>query len=299
MEAPNYKCHFCNECLGTGCINELPGMGGVNNNENFQLNCLAWKKYHLDTDSFLPFHEIQQKLRLAPITGAKENIGYYSEEKFYEDFLKAAYNASLKLSIGDGYPQEKFLYGIKALQKLSEDYKTPIKAAVFLKPWENSKIFEEIEICSSFAEFIGIDIDAVDIITMKSCTSLERKTTEQLKAIQKKLTVPFVIKGIFSEQDIELVKEVKPEIVVISNHGGRVPRKNGSTADFLNHYGKTLAKYCQKIWVDGGIRTQRDIQAAIKLGAEEILLGRTCISAFCKDTEKGISQYVKSLSTSN
>ena len=45
MEAPNYKCHFCNECLGTGCINELPGMGGVNNNENFQLNCLAWKKY--------------------------------------------------------------------------------------------------------------------------------------------------------------------------------------------------------------------------------------------------------------
>ena len=30
-------------------------------------------------------------------------------------------------------------------------------------------------------------LDAVDIITMKSCTSLERKTTEQLKAIQKNM----------------------------------------------------------------------------------------------------------------
>ena len=35
----NFKCHFCPSCDGYGCIGELPGMGGFNENINFQKNC--------------------------------------------------------------------------------------------------------------------------------------------------------------------------------------------------------------------------------------------------------------------
>ena len=40
----NFKCHFCLECDGYGCIGELPGMGGFNDNINFQKNCEGWNE---------------------------------------------------------------------------------------------------------------------------------------------------------------------------------------------------------------------------------------------------------------
>ncbi|MCR4953655.1 MAG: hypothetical protein K6A43_06215, partial [Treponema sp.] len=36
------KCQRCEVCLGLGCIGELPGLGGVFQNQNFQLNCEGW-----------------------------------------------------------------------------------------------------------------------------------------------------------------------------------------------------------------------------------------------------------------
>ena len=37
------KCHRCEVCSGYGCIGELPGLGGVFESKNFQLNCDSWR----------------------------------------------------------------------------------------------------------------------------------------------------------------------------------------------------------------------------------------------------------------
>ena len=83
-------------------------------------------------------------------------------------------------------------------------------------------------------------------------------------------------------EDIELVKELKPDVAFVSNHGGRVENRIGSTAEFLYQYSNELKNYCGEIWVDGGIRTKQDEQVAKFLGASQILLGRPVISALCE-----------------
>ena len=50
METSIFRCHNCKVCLGTGCLNELPGMGGLNNNENFRLNCSSWERLYNEED---------------------------------------------------------------------------------------------------------------------------------------------------------------------------------------------------------------------------------------------------------
>ncbi len=69
-------------CNGQACRSELPGMGGVRNNENFILNVSDWERIRKENsekiDDFLkqpPEFRIP-RIAIAPITGAVENIGY-------------------------------------------------------------------------------------------------------------------------------------------------------------------------------------------------------------------------------
>lgn len=277
-----FKCHFCDNCDGHGCVSELPGMGGAYGNENFIQNCADWDKYS-GTGIDLPL------IRLAPITGAVQNVGYDDEKEFYLDIIKACIKAKVGLSIGDGYPDEKIQFGIDALQKRSA------KGAVFIKPYENKRIFERMEWASDVSEIIGIDIDSYAILTMRNLVNLQKKTASDLLILKKHALKPFAVKGVFRAEDIELVKMVKPDIVVVSNHGGRVETERGSSVDYLSLYGRELRNYTGEIWIDGGIRKKHDLLAAKFLGASEVMIGRPFISAILKDKEDGISIRLKQL----
>lgn len=284
------KCYLCTVCDGRGCVSELPGMGGVFENENFIRNCADWaspelQKYSNDTSLALP------RVRLAPMTGAIQNIGYHDEKEFYNDLIRSCVRSGINLSIGDGYPDEKLKFGIAALKEAGR------KAAVFIKPYENSKIFERIDWAQEVSEIVGVDIDSYAILTMRNLVNLEQKTTKDLLEIKRKAGVPFAIKGVFRPQDIDLVREVKPEIVVVSNHGGRIETDRGSTAFFLQKWGKTLSGLCGEVWVDGGIRTHRDLEVARSLGAVEVMIGRPLAIALLKNKESGIEKRIQELFT--
>ncbi|MBR6216731.1 MAG: alpha-hydroxy-acid oxidizing protein [Spirochaetaceae bacterium] len=286
------KCHFCTECKGTGCISELPGTGGIRKNINFQLNCSDWDIYPRNDVSDEELYKLNPPtIRLAPITGGSENVGYAVEEEFYYDIIEACCRANIALSIGDGCPDVKLKSGIAAVEK------NKAKAAVFIKPYANKKIIERAEWASGIAEIIGIDIDAYNILTMRNLVSLEKKNAGLLSEIKQYvngvLKVPFALKGIFTTQDIELVKAVKPDIVAISNHGGRVDNRTGSTIDFLAEQHKTLEQYCGEIWIDGGIRKKRDIFVASYFGAKQVMIARPLISALCKDGINGVKDYIE------
>lgn len=270
----DYKCHFCPECLGRGCVGQLPGMGGEDSNRNFILNCDEWKK--IPSGNFLNGNAI---LRLAPMTGAEQNIGYDDERQYYFDMMKACAESSTAISIGDGTPDFKLLWGIEAVKSVGK------KAAVFIKPYENKKVFERMEWAEEIAESCGIDIDAFNILTMRNAAHLEKKTVENLREVQRFLAaknIPFVIKGIFTDEDLELVRELKPDVAFVSNHGGRVPSRTGSVAEFLSAHADEIRNSCGEIWVDGGIRTKQDFEKAQSYGVTNILLGRPYVTALCK-----------------
>lgn len=269
-------------------------MGGPNNSQNFLLNCEGWKKIRGQSadESCVTEKASLPRIRLAPITGGVENIGYGDEKQFYFDMINACTQNNILLSIGDGTPDYKLQFGLEALKTYGK------KAAVFIKPYPQKKYFERIEWALPCAEIIGVDIDSYNIVTMRNLVNLEKKTSEQLLEIKNHLAsknIPFAIKGVFTPADIEMIKEVKPDIIYISNHGGRVDQIKGSTAEFLRDNHEVLLANCKELWVDGGIRTKDDMLTASYFGASTVLLGRPLISALCKDKADGIKSLIEKL----
>lgn len=285
----------------------MPGMGGVNRNINFRLNCDGWEVLRKENPllfvNFLekPAGERLAKIGIAPMTGAVENIGFESEELYYKSILEAAYKCGLILCVGDGFPDEKLKFGVNAIKNLCKK-DSSLKAHFFIKPFENQVIFERINSVLPYAASVGIDIDSFNISTMKNLVSLEKKSKQNLLEIKEFLSkkgIKFALKGIFTADDIELVKEVKPDTAYISNHGGRVDTRIGSTAEFLQNHSETLHNYCGSVWVDGGIRSPLDVATAMAFGADTILIGRPFVSSFCKSGEAGLQKKVREFFSAN
>ena len=266
-------------------------MGGVFDGRNFSLNVEGWKKIIPS----IPQEKLQeaaakvvpQKIRLAPITGAEENVGWPDEESFYAPFYAFASSLGIKLGVGDGCPDNKLKAGITAVQALNKTASTPKKAAVFLKPYPQEKLLERAEWAMPVAEYIGVDIDSYNIVTMRNKVHLEKKTAAQLNELRRATKLPLVVKGVFTQESLDLIEELKPEVAYISNHGGRVETDIGSTAEFMLANITRIKKSAAAVWVDGGLRSKEDIAAALALGGEEILLGRPMISSFLESVTKG------------
>lgn len=300
MYKGNLKCHRCLTCDGYGCPGNLPGLGGVFENKNFQLNCEGWENLRKKASSEKKLEQLlslpvkEKNLRCGPVTGSVENIGFANEQDFYLPYLSGAQESGIGLCVGDGYPDEKLDFGLQAVKTIIKNY--PEKnVAFFLKPYPDEKLKVRIEKIKLYADYIGFDIDSYNILTMRNLVNLEKKTTEQLCELRKQFEVPFVIKGIFTDEDIELVRQVKPDVAYISNHGGRVETRIGSTAEFLEQNVRELKKYCSEVWVDGGLRTRKDVQTALFYGADKVIIARPLIRAVFDEGPEGIKKFVKEI----
>ncbi len=281
MTQSNKKCYLCPICNGQACKGQMPGMGGINNSFNFISNYNDLEK--IAASGKIPQEQLNKtpeiSVMLAPITGAIQNCGYHTEKEFYPQLIKAAQNKNALISIGDGAPDEKFLFGLEALRSTGK------KGAAFIKPFPNDKILQRIELCKNDVQIVGIDTDAYAIVTMRNMSKLQKKTTKQLIEIQDRLHqlgIKFAIKGVFTLRDLLIVKKVKPDIALVSNHGGRIKTRKGSTIKFLIKYKNFLKKYAKEIWIDGGFRTPQHYNIAEYYGASCVLVGRPFVSDVLK-----------------
>ena len=280
LSEENFRCKNCKICLGKGCLGELPGMGGVFNNEIFIKNCLAWKEFYTSCSKNVQaeidsIKVLSKNIAIAPVTGAVQNIGFKNEQDFYLPYFYAAKNAGIEICVGDGFPDEKLDFGIEAVKSLET------KAFFFLKPYPNQVLFKRIEKVKEYALAIGMDIDAYNIATMRNQVNLEKKQSCQIKDFSEKSKLPLALKGIFTEEDVALCEKVRPQIAVVSNHGGRVENKIKSSMEFLKEYAPRLKSWCKEVWVDGGIRDSLDVKVALFLGASKVLIARPFIQSLC------------------
>lgn len=213
-------------------------------------------------------------MRLSPIAGGVENVGWYDEKAFYFDLIAACARDGVPVSIGDGTPDEKFYWAVDAVRGAG------IRAAVFIKPYSNERMLERFEAAKDIADYCGVDIDSFNIATMRGKASLERKSESSLLELKHAFNaqgIPFAIKGIFTRESVELALRVRPDVAYISNHGGRVETDSGSTAGVLAAHYRELLSCSSELWVDGGIRTMRDVRLAQSYGARCVLAGRPFI----------------------
>ena len=291
------KCSRCKICNGAACKGTLPGLGGVFEGKNCLLNFEGWEKLRQKAKENGQYEKLLQTqfdsscVRCAPVTGAIENVGCKNEEDFYFPYFKTTVNAGFEICVGDGCPDEKLLFGIEAVKKIrnegidntvNSNGKNDLsdkKAAFFFKPYPDEILKKRADLARPFANYIGIDIDAYNIVTMRNKVHLEKKTAAQLKEFRKYTGLPFVLKGVFTAEDLELVRQLEPDVAFVSNHGGRVETNVGSSAEFLAEHAEELKKHCSESWVDGGIRTKLDVQTAIYYGAKQVAIARPLIRA--------------------
>ncbi len=277
------KCRGCNICNGLGCLGEVPGMGGKGSSSTFINNYKSWNEIEIEGEE-LPL------LGVAPMTGVKQNMGDpFPEAEFHDYIVRGAKKAGILSCIGDGTPDFKLQDGAQALRQNS------VKGVVFIKPYTNDKILERILWVDDVAQVVGVDIDSHKIDTMAGLAKLEKKSISQLLELKSSFKKPFALKGIESLEDLELVKAVKPDIVVVSNHGGRLIDHQQGIAYRLQTLMPLLKDFCGEVWVDGGLRTLSHFKKAKAIGASRVLIGRPFIQATAVLKEEGVPYWLKQL----
>lgn len=278
-------CRGCKACDGRGCRGEVPGMGGKGSSLTFINNFKSWNEIEVDIEGVeLPL------LGVAPMTGVGQNMGnVYPEAVFHNYMVCGAKAAGIMPCIGDGTPDFKLQAGIKAL--IDND----VIGTAFIKPYPNHIILERFKLVEGVVDILGVDIDSYRIPTMEGLVSLEKKNAEQLLELKEQCTKKFIVKGVQSLEDLELMKLVKPDIVVVSNHGGRVFDDGEGIAFRFQEIVSELKKITLEVWVDGGLRTVEHLKKAKALGATRVLIGRPLIQATSVFREEGVPYWLKQL----
>lgn len=101
-----------------------------------------------------------------------------------------------------------------------------------------------------------------------------RLTKERLLEIRAKWKGSLVLKGVASEKDAEIAREVGIDGIIISNHGGRQIDNGESTIHTLERLAEKYNSY-YTVMMDSGIRTGADVAVSLASGAEFTFMGRS------------------------
>jgi isopentenyl diphosphate isomerase/L-lactate dehydrogenase-like FMN-dependent dehydrogenase len=101
--------------------------------------------------------------------------------------------------------------------------------------------------------------------------------------------LPFVLKGLLTEQDARIAVEHGVDAIVVSNHGARQLDRVAAPVDVLERIVAAVGGSTE-IWVDGGVRRGLDIAIALALGARGVLIGRPIFWALATDGERGVAR---------
>jgi isopentenyl diphosphate isomerase/L-lactate dehydrogenase-like FMN-dependent dehydrogenase len=115
---------------------------------------------------------------------------------------------------------------------------------------------------------------------------LDWKEVERIAATTR---LPLVLKGILHPEDARLAVESGAAAVAVSNHGGRQLDGAIPTALALPAIADAVAGRIE-VYVDGGVRSARDVLRALALGARAVMIGRPYVWALAIAGEAGVEE---------
>jgi 4-hydroxymandelate oxidase len=248
------------------------GMGGIGKGLTFAANVEALDRLKMKTRLITPHFEPDTKASFAgkevafPIfctsmSGVKISMGGgLSELDFARALIQGAKQAGTLSFIGDGAETFEDRPGLQAIQEVGG------WGVQIFKPREQKVVLNLIQ-------------DGAGSVPMAmKGQPVYRKSIAELRELVQSTSLPFIIKGITSEEDAHAALETGCKVVSISNHGGRTLDSMRGVADVLPRLVRIL-KGKVTITADGGVRTGFDVLKLLGLGANFVMVGREMIRA--------------------
>lgn len=188
--------------------------------------------------------------------------------------------------------------GIGSGQELQAIIDTGVKAIKIVKPYKDKDlIFAKL----AEAEKVGAIAVGMDVIFGfggKIGDSLIRselfapKSLADIRSFVQATKLPFILKGILSEQDAYKALEAGAAAIVVSHHGGNSIDYAVPPLKILPRIAKMIGGAIP-IFVDSGIVRGTDVFKALALGADGVLIGRTAVAGLAAGGAEGVQKVIE------
>ncbi len=219
------------------------------------------------------------------MTAALSGLGAICSNPMVE-MAKGAKNANAVMWVGIGTGEE-----------LEAIIGTGAKTIKIVKPYKDKElVFEKIAEAERLGAFaVGMDISF--FFGGKKEDSLIRpelmgpKTLDEIKSFVQATKLPFILKGVLSEQDARKGLQAGAAAIVVSHHGGAVLDYAVPPLKILPRIAKVISGEIP-IFVDSGIVRGTDVFKALALGASGVLVGRTAMAGLAVGAAEGVQKLI-------
>ena len=176
---------------------------------------------------------------------------------------------------------------------------TGAKTVRIVKPYlDNEKVRDQMKYTEDAGAFaIGMDIDHIfgntglDVVVGEV---MGEQTSDMMRSYIESTKLPFVVKGVLSEEEAVKCAELGAKAIIVSHHHGRLPYAVPPMM-VLPGIKKALEGKDVKIIVDCGIASGSDVYKCIALGADAAAVGRSMLPSLEEGGVAGMEKFLKSV----
>lgn len=174
---------------------------------------------------------------------------------------------------------------------------TGAKTVRIVKPYaDNEKVRDQMKFAEDSGAFgIGMDIDHIfgnDGLDVVIGEQMAVQTSDMIRSYIESTKLPFVIKGVLSEEEAVKCADLGAKAIIVSHHHGRLPYAVPPMM-VLPSIKKALEGRDVKIIVDCGISSGSDVYKCLALGADAAAVGRSMLPSLEEGGVEGVSKFIK------
>ena len=173
------------------------------------------------------------------------------------------------------------------------------KTVRIVKPYaDNEKVKDQMKFAEDNGAFgIGMDIDHIfgsegmDVVVGEL---MGVQTSDMIRSYIESTKLPFVIKGVLSEEEAVKCADLGASAIIVSHHHGRLPYAVPPMM-ILPSIKKALEGRDVKIIVDCGISSGADVYKCLALGADAAAVGRSMLPSLEEGGVEGMEKFLASV----
>lgn len=174
---------------------------------------------------------------------------------------------------------------------------TGAKTVRIVKPYaDNAKVKDQMKFAEDAGAFgIGMDIDHIfgnDGLDVVIGEQMAVQTSDMIRSYVESTSLPFVIKGVLSEEEAVKCADLGAKAIIVSHHHGRLPYAIPPMM-VLPSIKKALEGRNVKIIVDCGISSGADVYKCLALGADAAAVGRSMLPSLEEGGTQGVQKFLE------